>query len=94
MHVKRQIFRICIAGRVELDWSSYFNEIAVQYADLPSGKCQTILIGMLPDQTALHGVLAQIRDFGLSLMEVKRLDEENNLQKKGENECPPEPYAS
>jgi hypothetical protein len=32
----------------------------------------TVLAGMLPDQAALHGVLAQIEALGLELLEVRR----------------------
>jgi hypothetical protein len=33
---------------------------------------ETVLAGMLPDQAALHGVLAQIEALGLELLEVGR----------------------
>jgi hypothetical protein len=33
----------------------------------------TVLRGTLPDQAALHGVLAQIEALGLELLEVRRL---------------------
>jgi hypothetical protein len=33
----------------------------------------TLLTGALPDQAALHGVLAEIEALGLELLEVKRL---------------------
>jgi hypothetical protein len=32
----------------------------------------TVLTGRLPDQSALHGVLAQIEALGLELVEVRR----------------------
>jgi len=32
-----------------------------------------VLHGVLPDQAALHGVLAQIEALGLELLEVRRL---------------------
>jgi hypothetical protein len=32
----------------------------------------TVLRGVLPDQAALHGVLAQIEALGLELLEVRR----------------------
>jgi hypothetical protein len=35
---------------------------------------QTIISGPLPDQPALHGVLIKIRDLGLCLISVRRLD--------------------
>jgi len=33
----------------------------------------TVLTGALPDQAALHGVLAEIEALGLELLEVRRL---------------------
>jgi hypothetical protein len=36
---------------------------------------QTTITGVLPDQPALHGVLARIRDLGLCLISVRRLDQ-------------------
>ena len=32
----------------------------------------TLLVGHLPDQSALHGVLGQIESLGLELIEVRR----------------------
>jgi hypothetical protein len=37
----------------------------------PSGNC-TQLRGTLPDQAALHGILAQIEALGLELLEVRQ----------------------
>jgi hypothetical protein len=34
----------------------------------------TVVRGWMPDQSALHGVLARIRDLGLELQSVRRLD--------------------
>jgi hypothetical protein len=33
----------------------------------------TVLTGSLPDQAALYGVLAEIEDLGLELLEVRRV---------------------
>ena len=36
---------------------------------------QTVLKGVLPDQSALFGVLARLHDLGLELIEVRRLSD-------------------
>lgn len=67
---RKQIYQIKIESHVNLDWSAFFEEVTVQHTE--DGR--TILTGALPDQTALHGVLMRIRDLGLSLEEVKRIE--------------------
>lgn len=34
---------------------------------------ETVLVGSLPDQSALHGVLGRIESLGLELLEVRRV---------------------
>jgi hypothetical protein len=43
----------------------------------------TLLRGPVADQAALHGVLAQIEALGLELLEVRRLDTNANILKRG-----------
>lgn len=43
---------------------------------LPSGE--TLLSGPVVDQAALHGLLTLIRDLGLSLLRVNRLDSQDS----------------
>jgi hypothetical protein len=45
------------------------------FADLQADRCagNTTLRGPVPDQSALHGLLAQIEALGLELLEVRRL---------------------
>ena len=70
MHSKKHSYQIRIEGHTNLDWSAWFDEVTTQHTK----DGQTILTGTLPDQTALHGVLMRIRDMGLSLVEVKRIE--------------------
>jgi len=70
MRSEKQLYQIRIEGHVNFDWSAAFDEVTIQHTD----DGQTVLSGALPDQTALHGVLMRIRDLGLTLVEVKRID--------------------
>jgi hypothetical protein len=41
--------------------------------DAEAGGSYTLLRGRLPDQAALHGILAQIEALGLELLELRQL---------------------
>jgi len=49
--------------------------LRVAFPELQAQLCgpDTVLTGALPDQAALHGVLAEIAALGLELLEVRRL---------------------
>jgi hypothetical protein len=40
-----------------------------------TGDGETVIVGPVDDQAALHGVLARIRDLGLPLLAVRALDD-------------------
>ncbi|MET0414697.1 MAG: hypothetical protein ABW022_01580, partial [Actinoplanes sp.] len=59
-------YRIRLRGKIDPVWSEWFGGLRLEY--LPGG--QTELSGRLPDQAALHGVLAAVRDLGLDLVSL------------------------
>ncbi len=59
--------RVRVQGELPPAWSSLLADLAV--AAEPDGT--TLLRGVLADQAALHGLLAAIRDLGLSLISVE-----------------------
>ena len=59
--------RITIERHLDPTWSEWFDGLMI--ANLENG--QAVLTGSIVDQTALHGVLAKIRDLGLPLTEVR-----------------------
>ena len=63
-------YEIRIAGRLAPRWAAWFDGMTLTTA----GDGTTVLSGPLADQAALHGVLARIRDLGLPLIAVTRLD--------------------
>jgi hypothetical protein len=63
IRIKEQI------GDKSLAW---FEEFTV--TQTASGE--TLLTGSIPDQSALHGLLAKIRDLNLTLISVNRIEKE------------------
>jgi hypothetical protein len=59
-----------VQGHLGRAWSQWFDDLLVQ--ELDGGS--THLQGDLPDQAALHGLLNRVRDLGMTLLSVQRLD--------------------
>lgn len=61
-----QRVEIHIKGKIDPNWSAWFDDMTITASD----QGITILTGSVPDQAALYGILARIRDLGLSLRSV------------------------
>ena len=67
-------YQIKVKGHLEDHWSDWLGGLAIN-RDVQG---HTLLTGVVPDQAALHGILAQIRDLGLPLISITspNVDEE------------------
>ena len=68
--VQQEVYQIIVKGHLDREWSDWFDGLNITLVD--SGE--TILTGPLADQTALHGVLIKIRDLGLPLLSLTRIE--------------------
>jgi hypothetical protein len=64
------IYRIVLQGHLSNQWSDWFDGFTIRRDE----HGQTILVGPVIDQAALHGLLKRIRDLGIPLISVNRLD--------------------
>jgi hypothetical protein len=64
-------YRIRGKGHLSEQWSDWFEGLTLE--NLSDGYAE--LSGKLPDQSALYGVLNRIRDIGLTLISVNRVEE-------------------
>jgi hypothetical protein len=69
MAADRANYEIRVEGLLDSRWEVWFAGLQFK-----SDGTQTVISGLLPDQPALHGLLAKIRDLGLYLISVRRLD--------------------
>ncbi len=67
--MKQHCYEIRVEGHLATDWSDWFDGLDI--CQEPGGY--TKLSGLL-DQAALHGALEKIRDLGLGLVEVRRIN--------------------
>ena len=62
-------YEIRVKGVLDSRWTAWFDGLQV------SGEGEeTVICGLLADQPALHGLLTKVRDLGLCLICVRRLD--------------------
>ena len=66
------VYQIRIKGHLSLKWADWFDGLTITLED----NGDTLLIGPIVDQAALHGLLNKVRDLGMPLVSVSPI--ENN----------------
>lgn len=67
---KSIFYEIRVQGHIGDSWSSWFEGLSLHHEE----NGETVLYGPLADQAALHGILIRIRDLGLPLVLVNRVE--------------------
>ena len=70
-------YKICVKGHLEERWSLAFEGLEMSADFSSDGSPITVLTGPIVDQSALYGLVAKIRDLGLTLLLVERLGSES-----------------
>ncbi|HZR42399.1 MAG TPA: hypothetical protein VFB12_19920 [Ktedonobacteraceae bacterium] len=60
-------YQIRVEGHFDLSWQQWFEGLELRHEE--SGT--TLLVGILPDQAALQGVLLKISRLGLTLLSLE-----------------------
>ena len=69
-------YRIRVQGLLDASWSDRMSGMAINLIESEHKAPVTMLVGFLPDQAALAGVLNALYDLHLPLLSVEYLDEE------------------
>ena len=67
-------YEIRVRGRLDALWEEFFDGMTVA-----PGEDATTISGFVADQSALHGLLARVRDIGLVLVSVKSAEGEREF---------------
>jgi hypothetical protein len=70
---KPATYEIRVKGNLEPTWADWFDGFTVTR----QANDESVLTGQVADQPALHGLLAKIRDLGLPLLVVRRLERDS-----------------
>jgi hypothetical protein len=65
-----QGYEIRVRGVLDDCWTAWFEGMRLHHDEFG----ETIIAGPVADQAVLHGLLAKIRDLGLALVSVIRID--------------------
>jgi hypothetical protein len=63
-------YELRIVGHLDRYWSAWFDGLTLIHED----DGTTTLYGAVTDQAELHGLLAKVRDLGLTLISVNTID--------------------
>ena len=71
MTIDRGCYEFRVHGHLDERWASWFGDLVITRHD--DGTCT--LAGPITDQSQLHGVLARLRDLGITLLSLRTLDD-------------------
>jgi hypothetical protein len=60
-------YELSVDGHLDDHWTGWFDDLTLTH----ESDGTTTLRGLVPDQAALHGLLARVRDLGATLISVE-----------------------
>jgi hypothetical protein len=69
-HYDTGLYEIRIKGHLSPQWRDWFGGLTLTLED----NGETLLIGLVADQAALHGLLRKVRDLGMPLLSIIRVE--------------------
>lgn len=64
------VYQIRIKGHLSIQWADWFGGLSITLED----NGDTLVTGPVIDQAALHGLLRKVRDLGMPLLSIMRMD--------------------
>ncbi len=76
-------YEIRLKGHLESRWASWFDGLALT----KESDGSTVIRGLVADQSALHGLLQKVRDLGVPLLSVTRIESEEAASVPPRSNC-------
>ena len=70
------IYEIQVQGELDRGWEGWFSGLSLSIEHLSEQPPTTTLTGHVPDQSALRGMLCKLWDLNLTLISVRRIEQE------------------
>jgi hypothetical protein len=64
------VYQVRIDGHLGRQWTDWFEGLTITLED----NGETLLVGPVTDQADLHGLLKKVRDLGMPLVSVSRVE--------------------
>jgi hypothetical protein len=68
------LYQIRVRSALDAKWVAWFDGFTITQVN----QSETLLTGWVMDQAALHGILGKVRDLGLDLLLVRRVEEKDS----------------
>lgn len=72
-----KLYELRVNGRLGRESASWFEDMTLA-VDESTSPVQTIIQGLIRDEAALYGLISRIRDLGLTLLSVNRIEKEED----------------
>jgi hypothetical protein len=66
----KKVYQIRLKGRIDPKWSGWFEDFSITHC----GQDETLLVGAVVDQSALHGVLLKISNLGIPIISINPVE--------------------
>ena len=70
------IYEIQVQGELDRGWEEWLSGLSVTHTYAGEQACTTTLTGPVADQSALRGILCKVWDLNLTLISVRRIEQE------------------
>jgi hypothetical protein len=78
---KPTTYQLRIQGHLSRQWTDWFGGLSITLED----DGDTLLTGPVVDQAALYGLLKKVRDLGMPLLSVNRVEPDRASKSGGQN---------